>query len=133
MAFLTRRLFRLSYPALLAFAWRNRDEVAEWTGFAFRAAQALAPGGTTLDDVKLEARVRLALAKDPRTRRAPGLGVRVREGVVTLRGVVAPDVKDLAVKLVEGVEGVRAVDDQLRETKRRWSRGRDRPALSRAR
>lgn len=109
-----RRTLRMTLPALAALAWRNRDELAEWAGFGFRALLALAPGGDGTDDVRAEARLRYALARDRRTRRAPGLRVAVRGGVASLDGVVASDVADVAVALAEGVEGVGLVDDRIR-------------------
>ena len=109
-----RSLLRLTAPALAAFAWRNRDELFEWANFGLRAVQAALPGGSDLEDVKTEGRLRYALGMDRRTRRADGLHVEV------LHGVVSPDVFDVAPHIAAGVEGVRMVDNRLTETRRGW-------------
>jgi hypothetical protein len=115
-----RSLLRLSAPALAAFAWRNRDELFEWAGFGLRAVQAAMPGGSNLDDVKTEARLRYALANDRRTRRADGLHVEVFDGIALLHGIVSPDVYDIAPHIAERVPGVRLVDNRMKETRRGW-------------
>jgi hypothetical protein len=114
-----RSLVRLSAPAIAAFAWRNRDELFEWAQFGLRAVQSALPGGANMEDVKTEARLRYALANDKRTRRASGLHVEVFDGIALLRGVVSPDVFDVAPLIAEGVSGVRLVDNRLKEV-RRW-------------
>src|SRR5262245_52188813 len=113
----TRSLLRLSAPAIAAFAWRNRNELFEWAGFGLRAVQAALPGDTDFEDVKAEARLRYALATDKRTRRAEGLHVEVFDGVALLHGVVAPEIYDVAPLIAEGVPGVKAVDNQLKEVR----------------
>jgi BON domain len=115
-----RSLVRLSAPAVAAFAWRNRDELLEWAAFGVRAVQAALPGDGNLDDVKVEARLRVALAGDKRTRRADGLHVEVFDGIALLRGVVSPEVYDVAPHIAAGVPGVRMVDNRLKETRRGW-------------
>jgi hypothetical protein len=115
-----RSLLRLSAPALAAFAWRNRDELFEWAGFGLRAVQAALPGGADLEDVKIEVRLRYALGMDKRTRRADGLHVEVFDGIVLLHGIVSPEVYEVAPLIAEGVEGVRLVDNRLKETRRGW-------------
>ena len=118
-----RRLLRLSLPALLAFAWRNRDEVLEWAGFGVRAVQAALPGGESFEDVKTEARLRYALGMDKRTRRADGLHVEVFDGIALLHGVVRPEIYEVAPEIAQSVQGVRLVDNRLRPTGRRgWRR-----------
>lgn len=117
-----RRLLRLSGPAIAAFVWKNRDEVIDWAAFGLRAAKAAVPGGEGFDDVKVEARLRLALARDPRTRGVGGLHVDVRDGVARLRGLVPADVRDAALAAADEVDAL-AVDDQLRVHKPRWRRG----------
>jgi osmotically-inducible protein OsmY len=107
----------LSGSALALWAWRNRDDVVDWAAFGVRSAQSLVNGST--DDVKAEARLRMALAGDRRTRQAPGLEVVVRDGVAVLKGIVDPEVHDVAVKLAERTEGVEKVDDRLDEVRRR--------------
>jgi osmotically-inducible protein OsmY len=43
----------------------------------------------------------------------------VRDGVAILKGIVDPEVRDVAVKLAERTEGVHKVDDRLDEVRRR--------------
>jgi osmotically-inducible protein OsmY len=43
----------------------------------------------------------------------------VRDGVAVLKGIVDPEVRDVAVKLAERTEGVKKVDDRLDEVRRR--------------
>lgn len=109
-----RSFLPLSGSALALWAWHNRDEVVDWAAFGVRSAQALVNGNT--EDVKAEARLRMALEKDRRTRHAPGLEVAVRDGVAVLKGIVDPRVHDIAVKLAERTEGIRKVDDRLEDT-----------------
>ena len=119
-----RRLIRLTMPALIAYVWRNRDEVLEWAGFGLRSFQAALPGGESFDDVKTEARLRYALGMDKRTRRAEGLHVEVFDGIALLHGVVRPDVYEIAPEIAQTVPGVRMVDNRLRPAGRRgWRRG----------
>ena len=88
-----------------------------------RSAQGLVSGNT--EDVAAEARLRISLHGDRRTRRAPGLEVVVRDGVATLRGIVDPEVRDVAVKLAEKTEGIKKVDDRMDEVRRRLDPPRD--------
>lgn len=120
-----RRYLRLSLPAIAAMAWRNRDELAEWAGFGVRAVLAAAPGGDDFEDVKAEARLRLALARDRRTRRTDGLHVEVHEGIAFLSGVVSREVYDVAPAIAEGIEGIALVDNRMREVGRRRTRRSD--------
>jgi osmotically-inducible protein OsmY len=112
-----KRYLPISGSALALWAWRNRDDVVDWAAFGVRSAQSLVSGNT--DDVKAEARLRMALGKDRRTRNAPGLDVVVRDGVAILRGIVDPEVHDVAVKLAERTDGITKVDDRLDEVRRR--------------
>jgi osmotically-inducible protein OsmY len=112
-----RRYLPLSGSAIALWAWRNREDVVDWAAFGVRSAQGLVSGNT--DDVAAEARLRMALQRDRRTRRAPGLDVMVRDGVAVLRGIVDPAVRDIAVKLAERTEGVEKVDDRLDEIRPR--------------
>jgi len=107
----------LSGSALALWAWRNRDDVVDWAAFGVRSAQSLVSGNT--DDVKTEARLRMALAKDRRTRHAPGLEVIVRDGIAVLKGIVDSEVHDVAVKIAERTEGIEKVDDRLEDVRRR--------------
>ena len=112
-----KRFLPLSGSALALWAWQNRDDVVDWAAFGVRSAQSLVNGNT--DDVKAEARLRLALEKDRRTRRAPSLDVMVRDGVARLKGIVDPEVHDVAVKTAERTEGIKKVDDRLEEVRGR--------------
>jgi osmotically-inducible protein OsmY len=118
-----KRYLPLSGSAIALWAWRNRDDVIDWAAFGVRSAQSLVSGNT--DDVATEARLRLALHGDRRTRRAPGLDVIVRDKVAILRGIVDPEVRDVAVKLAERTEGVEKVDDRMDEVRRRLDPPRD--------
>jgi len=112
-----KRYLPLSGSAIALWAWRNRDDVIDWAAFGVRSAQSLVSGNT--DDVATEARLRIALHGDRRTRRAPGLEVVVRDHVAVLKGIVDPEVRDVAVKLAERTEGVEKVDDRMDEVRRR--------------
>ncbi|MDZ4828523.1 MAG: BON domain-containing protein [Actinomycetota bacterium] len=118
------KAFKIIGPAVVAFTWRHRDEVLDWAGFALRAAVAAVPGGETLDDVKIEARLRFALARDRRIRNADGLRVDVRDGVARIWGVVTPEVQYIARALADSVEGVVEVEDRMKVTISRFSRAR---------
>jgi osmotically-inducible protein OsmY len=114
---LLKRYLPLSGSAIALWVWRNRDDVVDWAAFGVRSAQSLVSGNT--DDVAAEARLRMALHGDRRTRRAPGLEVVVRDGVAVLKGIVDPEVRDVAVKLAEHTQGVRKVDDRTDEIRPR--------------
>jgi hypothetical protein len=66
-----RRYLPLSGSAIALWAWQNRDDVVDWAAFGVRSAQGLVSGNT--EDVAAEARLRVALHGDRRTRGAPGL------------------------------------------------------------
>lgn len=113
-----KRYLPLSGSAIALWAWHNRDEVVDWAAFGVRSAQSLVTGNT--EDVRAEARLRMALERDRRTRHAPGLEVMVRDGVAILKGIVDTEVHDVAVKIAENSDGIEKVDDRLDEV-----RGRD--------
>ena len=94
-----------------------RAEVIDWAAFGVRAALSLASGNT--HDVKAEARLRLALEKDRRTRHAPGLEVIVRDGVGVLDGVIDREVHGVAVKIAKRTKGIKKVDDLLEDRRSR--------------
>ena len=118
-----RRYLPLSGSAIALWAWRNRDDVIDWAAFGVRSAQGLVSGNT--DDVATEERLSVSLHGDRPTRRAPGLEVAVRDGVAVLRGIVHPEVRDVAVKLAERTEGVKKVDDRMDEIRPRLDPPRD--------
>jgi hypothetical protein len=108
-----KRYLPLSASALALWAWRERDNVIDWTAFGIRSAQNLVNGNT--DDPKAEARLRMALVTNTQVRNAPGLEVMVRDGIAVLTGVVDPQVHDIAVKLARRTQGIKKVDDRLDE------------------
>jgi osmotically-inducible protein OsmY len=116
---LLRRALPFSRLAIAGWAWRNRDEVAKWARFGADAVTRIGAGET--DDLKAEARVRAALSRDPRTRNARGLDVRVHDGVAHLEGTVSSEVGDAARDIVER-SGVRRVRDGLHRERRRGGR-----------
>ncbi len=62
----------------------------------------------------LEGRVREAIGADPRTATMPALNINVVDGTVFVRGTVAADVDEDALRsVIEGVEGVTDVDLQV--------------------
>jgi osmotically-inducible protein OsmY len=112
-----KRYLPLSGSALALWAWHNRNEVVDWAAFGVRSAQSLVSGNT--EDIKAEARLRMALEKDRRTSRAPGLEVMVRDGVAVLKGIVNPEVHDVALKIADRTEGIEKVDDRVEEIRGR--------------
>ena len=113
----------LSRVGMAMWAWRNRDELARWAGFAAGAVPKLVDG--QVGDVVTEARLRARLTADGRTRGADGLRVTVVDGVATLSGVVDAAIHDVALDIAASTAGVRKVRDDLRDAGR--SRlGRDR-------
>ena len=117
MSSILKRYLPLSGSAIALWAWRNRDDVIDWAAFGVRSAQGLVSGNR--EDIATEARLRIALQGDRRTRRAPGLEVMVRDRVAILKGIVDPEVRDVAVKLAGRTEGVQKVDDRMDELRRR--------------
>jgi osmotically-inducible protein OsmY len=94
------------------WAWKNRREVGRWIGFVWRAVP---PSTADRDDVVAEARLRTALAKDPRTRGVPSLSVRVEGGTAILEGHLPPDLHDLVASIAERTKGIRRVDCRIRD------------------
>jgi hypothetical protein len=92
------------------WAWRNRRELGRWLGFVWRAVPPSAAGR---DDLLAEARLRTALAKNPRTRGAPSLFVRVLGGTPILEGHLPPDLHDLVASIAEGTKGVRRLECRI--------------------
>jgi len=74
------------------WAWKNRRELGRWLGFAWRAVP---PSTAGRDDLLAEARLRTTLAKDPRTRGAPSLAVRVLGGTAILGALIAQRTKGI--------------------------------------
>jgi len=118
---IARTLFReqvaAAATALAYWAWNNREEVVDWAAYGVRAVLNVVEGNT--DDVAVEGRLRLKLLGEPRTRRAVGLEVVVRDGVTILKGLVDPGVREIALRLAESTEGVDRIDDRLEVLKPR--------------
>jgi hypothetical protein len=94
------------------WAWRNRRELGRWAGFVWRTVP---PSAADRDDVLAEARLRAALAKDPRTRGAPSLSVRVANGTAFLEGHLSPDVHDLVASIAQKTRGVHRVECRIND------------------
>jgi hypothetical protein len=101
------------------WAWKNRRELGRWAGFVWRAAP---PSAAARDDVLAEARLRAALAKDPRTRGAPTLSVRVTDGTAFLDGHLPPDLHDLVASSAQRTKGVNRVDCRITDRGKRRTR-----------
>jgi osmotically-inducible protein OsmY len=112
---IARTLFReqiaAAATALAYWAWNNREEVVDWAAYGVRSVMSLAEGRT--DDVAVEGRLRLKLLGEPRTRRAIGLEVQVKDGITILKGMVDPGVREIALRIAESTEGVDKIDDRL--------------------
>ena len=104
------RLLPISRVTAGLWAWKNRRELGRWAGFAWRA---IPPSAAARDDVVAEARLRAALAKDPRTRGTPSLSVRVTNGAALLDGHLPPDVHDLVATTAERTKGVHRVECRI--------------------
>jgi hypothetical protein len=115
MAWLWKAL-PIGRAAAAAWAWRNRRELGRWLGFAWRAVP---PSTSDRDDLLAEGRLRVALAKDPRTRGAPSLSVRVVGGTAHLEGRVSQDVHDLTVAVTHQTKGVDRIDCRIGDRRRR--------------
>lgn len=96
---------------LALFAWRHRNEIADWGRYAARAVPKLVGGDTT--DVLAEGRLRARFTGDPLTRDVAALQVEVVEGVAHLSGVVTPEVADRAIDLADDTPGIHDVRDLL--------------------
>ena len=92
------------------WAWKNRRELGRWLGFAWRAVPPSTAGRA---DVVTEARLRAALAKDPRTRGVPSLSVRVEDATAILEGFLPPAVHDLAASIAQRTKGVHRVECRI--------------------
>ena len=116
-----RRIVPLAFPAgrigVALWAWRNRQEIAGWAGYAAKAVPRLVGGDHP--DVLTEGRLRMRLAGDPVTRKADGLRVAVDDGVATLSGVVPTEVHDAALSIATNTTGVTRVKDELEDQTRR--------------
>lgn len=108
-----RRLFHpvrlLARAVTLAWLWRNRHDILRWGRFVVRTATNRQ--GLDRDQILAEARARLALTMDPRTRVAPDLDIeRVGDGNVVVRTHLERPTAQVARDVLEQVSGVDAVD-----------------------
>jgi hypothetical protein len=92
------------------WAWKNRRELKRWLGFVWRAVPPSAAGRA---DILAEARLRTVLAKDPRTRGAPSLSVRVVGGTAIVDGFLPPDLHDLVASVAQRTKGVHRVECRI--------------------
>lgn len=106
------KLLPISRAAAGIWAWKNRRELGRWVGFAWRAAPPSMPGRA---DVLAEARLRTALARDPLTRGAPSLSVRVGGGTAILAGFLPPDLHDLVASIAQRTKGVHRVECRIED------------------
>ena len=102
--------FRLLARAVtLAWLWRNRHDIVRWTRFVVHTAANRE--GADRDRILAEARARLALTMDPRTRTAPDLDIeRVGDGLVVVRTHLERPTAQVARDVLERVSGVETVD-----------------------
>lgn len=115
-----RRPLRPLYrSALLAMLWTNRRDVARWAAFAKRAAMPATRPAT--EDLKLEAKVRVALSGDPALRNDPSIrDVRVRDGVVVLESPADWHNKGIAIARIRQVKGVESVHTATDVNEQNW-------------
>jgi osmotically-inducible protein OsmY len=114
---LARKLLPVSRVGLAAWAWNNRNELGRWGRFAVRSTTRLAEGER--QDVTTEARLRLGLARDQRTRNVPDLHVQVLSGIATLSGKVSHETAEAALRVAERTAGVRRVRNEMKTSARR--------------
>lgn len=99
----------LARVVTLAWLWRNRHDLVRWARFVGRTAANRAE--LDRDQVLAEARARLALTMDARTRTANDLDIeRVDAGLVVVRTHLERPTAQVARDVLERVSGVEAVD-----------------------
>jgi osmotically-inducible protein OsmY len=109
--------FPMGRVGVALWAWKNRDEIARWAGYAVKSAPKVL--GDERNDVFVEGKLRARLTGDHRTRGVDGLRVDVQDGVATLSGMVDPDVHDAVLAIATNTGGVTRVRDEMTETRRR--------------
>lgn len=114
---IARRLLPLSRVGMATWAWKNRTELGRWGRFAARSTTRLADGER--DAVTAEARLRLALSRDRRTRNVDDLHVHVIDGIATLSGAVTPEVEQAALRAAEKTSGIDRVRNEMKRAGRR--------------
>jgi hypothetical protein len=110
------RLFPLSRAAAVWWSWRNRRELGHWARFAWRVVP---PTTGDRGDLIAEARLRVAIARDARTRGAASLRVRVIARTALLDGSLPPDVHDLVVAIAGRTKGIARIECSIRDRGRR--------------
>lgn len=105
-------LRRLGWLSIASALWSNRRDVKRWVDFGYRSIQER--DRRPMADLVTEAKVRVAVTRDPLLRRDDALeDLRVADGVVTMLTNTAswPDPRDQMVKLkqVKGVTDVTAL------------------------
>jgi hypothetical protein len=106
-----RRVLPVSRVTVGLWLWRHRNEILGWAEFTGKASKRLFAGD--VDDVVAEARLRMALTADSRTRDVRGLNVDFRAGVATMSGIVDPSVHDAALEVATRQRSVRRVRDEI--------------------
>lgn len=105
----------VSRIVVLQWSWRNRHDLMRWSRFALRLPSEVRT--RDLDDIVTEARARIALSADPRTRTARDLDVTgFQDGSLLVRAPGEKPVSQVARELlarVPGVTDVRVVDERL--------------------
>jgi hypothetical protein len=112
------KLLPISRATAGIWAWKNRRELGRWLGFAWRAVPPSTAGRA---DIVTEARLRTALAKDPRTRGVPSLSVRVEDGKAILEGFLPPHLHDLAASTAQRTKGVHRLECRITDKGTRHS------------
>ncbi|MGH2684634.1 MAG: BON domain-containing protein [Actinomycetota bacterium] len=114
---IARKLLPLSRIGMATWAWNNRTELGRWGRFAARSTTRLADGERP--DVAAEAKLRLGLSRERRTRNAPDLHVQVINGIATLSGRATPEVQEAALRVAGRTPGIRRVRNEMQRVGRR--------------
>jgi hypothetical protein len=99
------------------WAWRYRWQLRDWASFGVDAVPRLATGASR--DVLAEARLRVTLTRDPLTRAARDLDVRVVDGEAILGGRVPSGIRSAAVEAARRTKGIRRVRDDTEDLPKR--------------
>jgi hypothetical protein len=99
----------ISRLATLLWLWRNRHDIIRWARFGARLA--VNPEARDRDAVLAEAKARIALSMDPRTRLAGDLDIeRVADGQVVVRTRVEKPTAEVARDVLGRVSGVHTIE-----------------------
>lgn len=92
----------------LTWLWRNRHDIARWVRFAARLPADIQERG--VNPAVAEARLRIALSADPRTRSARDLDIAgLEDGTVVVCTPAEKPAAQLAREVLAGAPGVKAV------------------------